>query len=145
MSVAALNTIFSWIAILSTFLAFVSAIGTFWTGKILEGPRVEIRPIEINRENPEPEIGHDSEYELEIIVPNPIAQFLLKIKVPDSTWLPEEMFSLHNDTVTGDRAWYPYELEDGYANFTISNAAGRYRLNFGNTEPEQLTIKDIKW
>jgi len=145
MTVATLNTVFAWIAILSTFLAFTSSIGTYWTGKILERPKVEIRPIEINRENSNPEIGHDSEYELEIIAPNPIAQFLLKVKIPESVWRPEEPFTLYNDTVTGDRAWYPYELEDGYANFTISNAAGRYRLNFGNIEPEQLFIDDIKW
>ena len=110
-----------------------------------ENTKVTIRPLEINTVNPTPEIGHNSEYELDIITTNPIAKFPLTIRVPDSTWAPDKMFSLFNDTVTGGRAWYSYKLKDNYATFEIRNAAGKYHLTFGNTKPEQLTIKDLSW
>jgi|GEM_PF-5689118 len=149
MNVATLNTIFSWIAILSAFLTLVSSVGTYWTGKIMEKPIVEIRPLEINIKNPDPEIGYDSEYELDIITKNSIANFILNVKVPDSVWRPEEPFSIFNDTVTRERAWYEnyekYPVKNGYATFEIPNASGEYHLVFGSTKPEQLTIKDIKW
>ena len=110
----------------------------------MERPRVELRQLEINVENPNPEIGHDSEYELEIITQNPISKFPLKVRVPDSAWMPEP-FSIFNDSVTGERAWYPYQIKDGYAIFEISNASGKYHLVMGNKKPEQLTLKDISW
>ncbi|MFA6039284.1 MAG: hypothetical protein WCV62_00965 [Candidatus Peribacteraceae bacterium] len=108
-------------------------------------PRVELRPVKINSQNSNPEIGHDSEYELEIITPNPIAKFFLTVKVPDSVWRPEEPFALFNDTVTGDRAWYDFKVKNGYTTFEIPNATGIYHLVFGNTKPEQLTIRDLRW
>ena len=133
-----------------TFMAKVYGIFSDFKGdNYFEKPRVEIKSLEINTPNPTPEIGHDSEYELNIITPNPIAKFILIIRVPDSVWRPEEPFSLFNDTVTGDRAWYEnyqkYPVKNGYATIEIPNAAGEYHLVFGNTKPEQLTSKDIRW
>lgn len=123
----------------------MSTAGTYVTGKILERPIVEVRPLRINIPNSNPEIGYDSEYELDILSKNPIAMFLLTVKTPPSTWSPEEMFTLSSYTVTGETAWYEYELRNGYATFMIPNAAGKYHLTFGSLHPEQLTIKDFSW
>jgi hypothetical protein len=110
-----------------------------------EKTRVEIKALEINTPNPSPEIGHDSEYELNIITPHPISKFFLKVRIPDSVWRPEEPFYLYKETVTGDSDGYDFQIKGGYAIFEILNAAGKYHLTFGNTKPEQLTKQDIDW
>lgn len=108
-------------------------------------PRVELRPLEINIPNPNPEIGHDSEYELSIITPNPISEFFLTVKIPDSAWIDGDPLALFNDPVGGERTWYGFKIAEGHATFEIPNAAGKYHLVFGNTQPEELTINDITW
>lgn len=133
-----------------TYLAKIKDIVSEFKGdNYSQKPRVEIRPLEINIKNSNPEIGYDSEYELNIITPNPITNFFLTVRVPNSVWMPEEPFSIYSDTVTGDRAWYEdykkFPVKNGFATFEIPNAAGKYHLNFGNIKPEQLTIKDISW
>ena len=87
------------------------------------------------RENP---------YLIEITSDYTIATFPLKIKLPESVLT--EYISLFNDDARGERAWYnDFELKDGYATFTISNARGEYHLVFAHKNPEQLTIDDITW
>jgi hypothetical protein len=133
--------------VISFWRVIQESVDSFGGGDFFKRTKVEIRPLDINTPNPNPEIGHDSEYEINIITPHPIAKFLVTIKVPDSVWRPEEPFSLYSETVTGNSAWYEnyqkYPVQNGYATIEIPNAAGEYHLTFGNTKPEQLTIKDI--
>lgn len=131
---------------LFSYLANVKGIyGDIMGDNFFQKPRVEIKPLGINIPNANPEIGHDSEYELSIITPNPISEFFLTVRIPDSAWMEGDPLNLFNDPVGGDRTWYDYKMKEGYVTFEIPNAAGKYHLVFGNTKPEELTIKDITW
>ena len=109
----------------------------------LPKPTIALRPFEINIPNPDPEIGYDSDYIIEIASDYTIASFQLKIKLPESVMT--EYVSLFNDDARGERAWYDFEIKDGYAFFNVSNAGGLYHLVLGHKKPEHLTPNDIKW
>ncbi|MBI1812960.1 hypothetical protein HY285_00830 [Candidatus Peregrinibacteria bacterium] len=101
--------------------------------------QVELKSFEIN--TPNPEIGFDSVYLLEVISDYTIANLPIKIRLPQSIvgdmWIYQDIQGAR----VGD--FSPISQQAGYAFFNIANAQGEYHLVFGSKEPEQLTKADV--
>lgn len=109
----------------------------------LPKPKIELKTSEINTPNPNPEIGFDSVYLLEIISDYTIASLPIKIRLPSSITIDMWMYQDIQGVRVGD--YSPIEERNGFTFFNIPNAQGEYRLVFGNKKPENLTINDITW
>ena len=72
----------------------------------LPKPKIELRPFEINRKNPNPELGFDSVYILRITSDYTIANLPLEIKLPPSV---DEMWMV--------KGWEAYARKKKYSPF----------------------------